>query len=153
MQNAMLKDNVALDISVAATSATMLPVERSHVCHYQVRGQEGMQLLEGIDTLLVQLLVQLGDAARLAALAAGHSRVAVHQVFEPLRDARRFHALALLHAARDEPEQALELWRVRTSGSLSTSGKSHRCSVRRVQMRGARSMHATYMTAEGRLVT
>jgi len=119
----VLKHNVALDISVAATSA----VDRSLICCYQVRGQEGVQSLEGIDTLLVQLLVQLGDAAQLATLAAGHSRVAVDQVFEPLRDAQRFHALALLHAARDEPEQALELWRVRTSGSSSRSEKSHDC--------------------------
>ena len=72
-----------------------------------------MQLLDGIDTLLVQLLVQLGDAARLATMAAGYSRVAIEMVSEPLRSARRFHALALLHAARDEPEHALELWQVR----------------------------------------
>jgi hypothetical protein len=37
----------------------------------------------------------------------------VEQVAGPLRAAQRFHALALLHAARSEPEQALELWRVR----------------------------------------
>ena len=79
-----------------------------------MRGQEGVQLLDGIDTLLVQLLVQVGDAAQLAAVAGGHSRTSVDQVFEPLRSARRFHALALLHAARDEPEHALELWRVRS---------------------------------------
>ena len=77
-----------------------------------MRGQHGVQLLDGIDTLLVQLLVQLGDAAQLSAFAAGRSRAAVEQVAGPLRDARRFHALALLHAARGEPEQALELWRV-----------------------------------------
>ncbi len=119
----LVKDNVALDISASTTTAQALSFDC--ICHHQVRDQEGVQLLEGIDTLLVQLLVQQGDAAQLADLAAGHSRVAVDQVFEPLRDARRFHALALLHAARDEPERALELWKVRASCSLSRIGKSH----------------------------
>lgn len=79
----------------------------------QVRARGGVALQEGIDCLLVGLYSDLDAVPELEAFVSGVTHVAVPQVAAGLQQGGRWHALALLHAAKGHVEAALQIWQVR----------------------------------------
>lgn len=80
-------------------------------CHGQVRHWEGVEFLEGIDTLLVRLLVAVRADWALEAFAAGPNEARLELLRAPLLDACRFHVLALLSSNHGDPAAALRIWK------------------------------------------
>lgn len=79
----------------------------------KVRCRPGVILLDGIDTLLLQLLSDVGDAAAVEALVSSSSNTAiVSTAAAALRAAERWHGLALLKMNARQPEEALMIWKV-----------------------------------------
>lgn len=79
----------------------------------QVRHREGVECLDAIDTLLVHLLADGGDVARLEAFAAAPNQAVLPAVRGALEARGRYHALALLAAGAGNVAAALCLWKVR----------------------------------------
>ncbi|MEW5300203.1 MAG: hypothetical protein WDW36_003149 [Sanguina aurantia] len=86
---------------------------------------------DGMDTLIALLLCELGGAARLEAFVADPRHACEMSLVTPsLEAAGRFHALALLRAARGGAAQALDVWQRMAAGALQesvgvTSGAVH----------------------------
>ena len=78
----------------------------------QVRGGEGVEAKDGIDTLIVLLLADLDRAAELEHFCGGPTSTAVDQVEGPLRNWQRFLPLAALHAGAGHSSKALSIWQV-----------------------------------------
>ncbi|KAK9804448.1 hypothetical protein WJX73_002374 [Symbiochloris irregularis] len=104
---------------------------KHHIAEYllQVRGFQGIEALEGVDTLAVHLLTELGGPTKLEALLAGRTSVKLASVGPLLEHSRQWHGLALLHSARGEPRRALDIWqdlaeRRKESLPASTSGRT-----------------------------
>lgn len=77
----------------------------------QVRSWEGVEHLDGVDTLLVHLLAEAGAAWALESFAAGPNEARLDCLREPLRRHRRFHVLALLCSNHGDAAAALDLWK------------------------------------------
>ncbi|PRW44437.1 transforming growth factor-beta receptor-associated 1 isoform X1 [Chlorella sorokiniana] len=86
---------------------------------FRVRMLEGVACLPGIDTLLLLLLADLGDARQVAAFAAIPNQVDVAAVTPRLQAEQWHHALATLHAARGAADTALRIWRQVADGQLA----------------------------------
>jgi hypothetical protein len=69
-------------------------------------------LLDGIDTLLLQLLCDVGDAAGVEALLCGVHAAVPAAAAAALRGAGRWHGLALLQMNGGHPREALLTWQV-----------------------------------------
>jgi hypothetical protein len=69
--------------------------------------------LDGIDTLLLQLLCDVGDAAGVEALLCGVHAAVPGAAAAALRGAGRWHGLALLQMNGGHPRDALMTWQVR----------------------------------------
>lgn len=117
----------------------MLQQAKAAVAAYlgRVRCRPGLLCSDGLDLLLLQLLCDVGDAAAVEALvssaasassssssvassaaaagdAAGVGFRAAGAIAERvLAAAGRWHALALLHMAVGQPQEALATWQVR----------------------------------------
>lgn len=88
---------------------------------------EGVQLSDGVDQLLLQLLCDLGDAAAVEALAATPGMAAPRDLADAaLRRAGRPHAAALLCMMHGDASGAIDTWWALERGELreaaSTSG-------------------------------
>lgn len=81
---------------------------------------EGVACLPGIDTLLLLLLADLGDARQVAAFAAVPNQAAVSAVEPRLRAEQWHHALATLHAARGDAATALRIRQQVADGELAS---------------------------------
>ncbi len=79
----------------------------------QVRQWEGVEHLDGVDTLLVRLLAAAHADWALEAFAAGPNEARLDLLRLPLSEARRYHVLALLSSNHGDAAAALRLWRVR----------------------------------------
>lgn len=79
-----------------------------------VRGRAGVTLPDALDSLLLRLLCDCGEAAAVEALVLGPHAADPEDAEAALRGAGRWHALALLHSARGEADAALTVWQVRT---------------------------------------
>lgn len=77
-----------------------------------VRQRPGLVHADGIDTLLLQLLCDVGDAAAVEALLLGQHAASAVAVEPALRAAGRWHGLALLQLHAEEYQSALDTWRV-----------------------------------------
>jgi hypothetical protein len=86
----------------------------SYLTH--VRGRAGLAHPDGVDTLLLQLLCDVGDAAAVEALLSGQHAAAAGAVEPALRAAGRWHGLALLQLHAGEAREALETWKVGWAG-------------------------------------
>lgn len=74
---------------------------------------------DGVDSLIAVLLCGLDEAAQLEAFVSDPRHVTELSVVGPcLEAAGRFHALALLRAARGAAAQALEMWQKMAAGVL-----------------------------------
>lgn len=80
----------------------------------QVRARKGVALLDGIDSLLVGLLTDLDAVPELESFVSGVTHVAVPLVTAGLQGRGHWHAMALLHAAKGNPEAALQIWQVKS---------------------------------------
>lgn len=78
---------------------------------------------DGIDTLLLQLLCDVGDAAAVEALLSGQHAASAAAVEAGLRAAGRWHSLALLQLHAGEYEAALDTWKVSENLAGSRSCK------------------------------
>jgi hypothetical protein len=81
----------------------------------QVRQRQGLVHTDGIDTLLLHLLCDVGDAAAVEALLSGQHAASAAAVEAGLRAAGRWHSLALLQLHAGEHQAALDTWKVRRS--------------------------------------
>jgi hypothetical protein len=81
----------------------------------QVRHWEGVQQLDGVDTLLAHLLADAGSAAELEAFAAAPNEARLDVLSAGLRARRQHHVLALLSANSGDAAGALALWKVRSA--------------------------------------
>jgi hypothetical protein len=72
--------------------------------------QTDVLLADGVDTLLVQLLLDIGDIEALEQLAAAPNLVVIEQVEVRLCSLGRIHALALLNESHEQHRVAAELW-------------------------------------------
>ena len=72
--------------------------------------EENVLLGDGVDTLVVHLLLDVEDIVSLEALAKSPNRVAISQVEAKLCSVGRIHALALLHESNQQYHEAAELW-------------------------------------------
>ena len=88
-------------------------VVEAGACAGQVRQWEGVEHLDGVDTLLVRLLAGSRADWALEAFAAGPNEARLDLLREPLADAHRYHVLALLSSNHGDAAAALRLWRVR----------------------------------------
>ncbi len=84
---------------------------------------EGVECLEGIDTLLMHLLLDLDASREASAFAAVPNRVDSGEVAARLRARGWTHALATLWAARGEAEAALGMWRDVAGGQSPAHGE------------------------------
>ncbi|CAD7698296.1 unnamed protein product [Ostreobium quekettii] len=75
-----------------------------------VRRRAGVRLMDGIDTLIVHLLANVGDAGRLEDFLASPQQVVLLDVEQQLLDMGRPHALALLVSSHRAAARALDLW-------------------------------------------
>ncbi|KAI3428666.1 hypothetical protein D9Q98_007489 [Chlorella vulgaris] len=87
---------------------------------FRARMIAGVQCLEGVDTLLLLLLADLGAARQVAAFAAVPNQVDAAAVEPRLAAEQWHHALATLHAARGEADLALRIWRQVADGQLAS---------------------------------
>ena len=78
----------------------------------QVREREGVEALDGIDTLLVYLLAQLEDQPRLASFAEGPQQVTPQLVAGLLQRKGQSDTLAQLYAGAGQAAAGLALWKV-----------------------------------------
>lgn len=78
----------------------------------QVREREGVDAADGIDTLLVYLLAELDDEARLASFADGSQQVTPHVVAGLLQRKGQSDTLAQLYAGAGQAAAGLALWKV-----------------------------------------
>lgn len=104
---------------VADTAATevhrLVILAKTAVAGYlsKARSKAGVLLLDGIDSLLLQLLCDVGDAAAVEALVSSSSNAAVvSAAAAALRAAGRWHGLALLLMNAGQPQEALQIWKV-----------------------------------------
>lgn len=81
----------------------------------RIRQRPGLVHADGIDTLLLQLLCDVGDAAAVEALLSGQHAASAAAVEPALRSAGRWHSLALLQLHAGEYEAALNTWKVRST--------------------------------------
>ena len=81
----------------------------------QVRRREGVEAPAGVDTLAAHLLAVLGNTAKLEELVTGSNAVSLAAVTPVLQEHGQWHALARLTAASGKVEDALAIWKVRTS--------------------------------------
>ena len=79
----------------------------------QVREQEGVDVADGVDTLLVYLLAETEDAPGLAGFAEGPQQAAPALVAGLLQRKGQSDALAQLYAGAGQPAAGLALWKVR----------------------------------------
>ena len=79
----------------------------------QVRTREGVEALDGIDTLAVHLLAELGRTTTLESLSSSSNAVDLQAVTPVLQRHQQWHALAILEAANDQATGALDIWKVR----------------------------------------
>ncbi|KAL4433059.1 hypothetical protein ABPG77_006486 [Micractinium sp. CCAP 211/92] len=87
---------------------------------FRVRMLDGVACLPGVDTLLLHLLADLGDARQVAAFAAVPNQVDVPSVEPRLQAEGWHHALATLYAARPGGAPlALHIWRQVADGQLA----------------------------------
>ncbi|KAL6755426.1 hypothetical protein V8C86DRAFT_3027393, partial [Haematococcus lacustris] len=85
----------------------------------QVRQQPGMQHQELLDGLCLQLLLATGQVGVLEGFVARpDNRAQLRAAVAALSAARRWHALALLRAAHNHCQEALQLWEQLASGQL-----------------------------------
>lgn len=87
----------------------------------QARGQEGVEDADGVDTLVVHLLADLGAGREAAAFAASGTAAALPELRPRLTDAGEGAALAHLAATAGHAQEALTLWRARFFPSPSPS--------------------------------
>ncbi|BDA48080.1 Transforming growth factor-beta receptor-associated protein [Coccomyxa sp. Obi] len=85
----------------------------------EVRQWEGVEHLDGVDTLLVRLLAAAHADWALEAFAAGPNEARLDLLHAPLSEARRYHVLALLSSNHGDAAAALRLWRGIADGSLA----------------------------------
>lgn len=78
----------------------------------KARQRPGLVHADGVDTLLLQLLCDVGDAAAVEALLLGQHAAAAAAVEPALRAAGRWHGLALLQLHAGEYQAALDTWKV-----------------------------------------
>lgn len=81
-------------------------------CLTHVRQRQGLLHADGVDTLLLQLLCEVGDAAAVEALLSGQHAASAAVVEPALRQAGRWHGLALLQLHAGEHQAALDTWKV-----------------------------------------
>ena len=84
----------------------------------QVREREGVDAVDGIDTLLVYLLAELEDVPRLVSFADGPQQVTPHVVAGLLQRKGRSDTLAQLYAGAGQAAAGLALWKVPRSPLL-----------------------------------
>lgn len=78
----------------------------------QVREQDGIDVADGVDTLLVYLLAELEDAPRLTGLAEGPQQAAPALLADLLQRKGQSDTLAQLYAGAGQPAAGLALWKV-----------------------------------------
>lgn len=81
----------------------------------RARARPGVALLAAVDTLVLQLLAEVNDGGALEAFVVQENAADGAEAAAALEGAGRWHALALLRAARGEGEAALRIWQVRGS--------------------------------------
>lgn len=86
--------------------------DRAFGCWHQVRRRDGVEALDGVDTLAIHLLALLGWTTELDRLAAGSSGASLESVAPLLQQQGQWHSLAMLSVARGRPEDALQIWKV-----------------------------------------
>lgn len=92
---------------LAQQAKTLIATYLTHV-----RTRPGLVHTDGVDTLLLQLLCDVGDAAAVEALLLGQHAACVSAVEPALRAAGRWHGLALLQLHAGEHQAALDTWKV-----------------------------------------
>uniref|UniRef100_A0A383VGG5 Uncharacterized protein n=1 Tax=Tetradesmus obliquus TaxID=3088 RepID=A0A383VGG5_TETOB len=90
----------------------------------RARTRPGVVLLDGIDTLLLQLLCDVGDAAGVEMLLCGPHAAVAAAAAAALRAAGRWHGLALLQMNAGHPKEALQTWQALAAGQLTESSSS-----------------------------
>lgn len=78
----------------------------------QVREREGVDAVDGIDTLLIYLLAELEDVPRLVSFADGPQQVTPQVVAGLLQRKGRSDTLAQLYAGAGQAAAGLALWKV-----------------------------------------
>ena len=125
MQQVSVHSICILKLQTAVLSNHFQPVcTPNQQASSQVRARKGVSLQDGIDSLLVGLLTDLDAVPELESFVSGVTHVAVTQVAAGLQQGSYWHALALLHAAKGDPEAALQIWQVK---GMSIWGCVHCC--------------------------
>lgn len=95
-------------------------------CFYfsQARELPGVVNKDGVDTLLMNLLIDLDAAEQASAFAAVPNAVRPELVAERLQSAGWRHALATLWAAAGHAEPALQIWRELADSSTTSTSTS-----------------------------
>lgn len=78
----------------------------------RARAREGVVMGAAVDTLLLRLLADVGDAAALEALVTRRHLAEPGDAAAALRGAGRWHALALMMSCGGRGEEALRVWKV-----------------------------------------
>lgn len=79
----------------------------------------GVEHLDGVDTLLFHMLLDLGAAEEATAFAAVPNQADIDLLLPRLQQAGWHHALAMLWAARGAATAALEVWRRIAGGEIA----------------------------------
>ena len=66
--------------------------------------------MEVMDTALVKLLVELGQAKELHEFLSAENQASLEQLEQFLTDNKRFNALAIMYKNNDKGIEALEVW-------------------------------------------
>jgi len=88
---------------------------------HRARSRPGVALPAAVDTLLLHLLADVGDAAALEALVTRPNAVDRSNALAALKAAGRWHAAALLTSCGGDPEAALVIWQGLSRGALVES--------------------------------
>jgi hypothetical protein len=114
------------DVGNDQAEADALKDAQQAIVGYLFRARElpGVIHLDGVDTLLMHLLIDLDAASETEAFAAIPNAVVLHQVAPRLETKGWMHSLATLQAAHGSAEPALRIWRDMIA-ALSSSTNSN----------------------------
>ena len=105
-----LMESVAEE-SGLTTSSTVASI-KGEICDYLLenRQKEGILLADGVDTLLVHLLLDIDEIEKLEEFARLPNHISIQDVEGRLCEIGRVHTLALLYESLEQFHSAAELW-------------------------------------------